>query len=199
VKRSAWWLAIALLLAIARASAGDRGEAYESWYPADITPPAGTEYPCALTALPATLSGVPENERRFVNHTYSMVLKSTQAKLVLLRALGGTTGLDAPLARYLAATDEARSRLAREPVPAGLEAFADDVRGAIERQQSFFRTAVARRAAGATWDELLRLPDGRAASQRLLSAWAHMQHRYPAWTPEVRDSVYHHLCALDLF
>jgi len=26
-----------------------------------------------------------------------------------------------------------------------------------------------------------------------------MQARYPAWPPETRDSIYHHLCALDLF
>ena len=29
-----------------------RFEPFDNWYPADITPPAGTQYPCALTALP---------------------------------------------------------------------------------------------------------------------------------------------------
>jgi len=26
-----------------------------------------------------------------------------------------------------------------------------------------------------------------------------MQARYPAWPPETSNSIYHHLCALDLF
>lgn len=32
-----------------------------------------------------------------------------------------------------------------------------------------------------------------------ISAWGRMQARYPSWSPETRDSIYHHRCALDLF
>jgi hypothetical protein len=184
---------------LAAAAASTSKDAFENWYPEDITPPAGTQYPCALTALPRGLPGVPTEDRRFVNHVYSMVLKATQAKLVLLRALGETKGLDAPLERYLSTTDEAKRRIAAEPVPAGLQEFAGDVQSAIELQQSFFRAAVQSRAQGTAWNDLFRHADGRRASDRLLSAWSHMQQRYPQWTPEMRDSVYHHLCALDLF
>ncbi|HEY4597563.1 MAG TPA: hypothetical protein VIJ02_14285, partial [Thermoanaerobaculia bacterium] len=52
----------------------------DNWYPADITPPPGTHYPCALTALPPGLPGIPAAERELINHVYSMVLKAVQAK-----------------------------------------------------------------------------------------------------------------------
>jgi hypothetical protein len=32
-----------------------------------------------------------------------------------------------------------------------------------------------------------------------VAAWVKMTRRYPHLPPEMRDSVYHHLCALDLF
>ena len=48
-------------------------------------------------------------------------------------------------------------------------------------------------------DEAYQLPQGRQASARLVGAWSQMQARYPAWSAATRDSIYHHLCALDLF
>jgi hypothetical protein len=94
---------------------------------------------------------------------------------------------------------DARARLADEPVPAGLEPFAADVLAALDLQQTFFTKAVERRRTGASLSEVYAIPEGRSASQRLLSAWARMQQRYPSWSAELKDSVYHHLCALDLF
>lgn len=59
----------------------------DATYPADITPPAGTQYPCALTALPRELKGVPVAERKYLDRTYARILRATQAKLVALNAL----------------------------------------------------------------------------------------------------------------
>ena len=108
------------------------GAAGQDTYPSDIAPPAGTQYPCALTALPRGLPGIPEPDRQYINRTYARILRATQAKLVLLKALDERQDLDARLAHFIA-------------------------------------------------------------------AWSRMQARYPAWSAETRDSVYHHLCALDLF
>ncbi len=47
--------------------------------------------------------------------------------------------------------------------------------------------------------EAYQVPEGRQASRHLFSAWARMQARYPSWSRETADSIYHHLCALDLF
>jgi len=47
-----------------------------------------------------------------------------------------------------------------------------------------------------------RYPCALTALPRRLSgirAWSRMQARYPGWSSETRDSIYHHLCALDLF
>jgi hypothetical protein len=56
----------------------------EDAYPSDITPPAGTQYPCALTPLPRALPGIPEGDRTYVDRTYTRILRATQVKLVLL-------------------------------------------------------------------------------------------------------------------
>lgn len=173
----------------------------EDWYPADIAPPPGTQYPCALTALPRDLPGIPAGDRRFINHVYSMLLRATQAKLVLQKALGDGNGprLATAHADYRRITGDALAKIRAEPVPAGLERFREDVTAALDLQRSTFEQAVKARVGGGPAGEEYRLPEGRAASQRLIAAWAKMTQRYPAWSAEMRDSVYHHLCALDLF
>jgi hypothetical protein len=47
--------------------------------------------------------------------------------------------------------------------------------------------------------DVYAIPEGRQASARLIAAWGKMSARYPTWSAESRDSIYHHLCALDLF
>jgi hypothetical protein len=196
---------LALLLLVVSASAAACGDSplapSEDWYPADIAPPAGTQYPCALTALPRELPGIPKEDRRFVNHVYSMVLKATRAKLVLLSALYGkeASALEPASASYRRATDEALEKVRAEPVPPGLELFAKDVTAAIELQRVAFQQAVRARGQGGPPDEIYRIPESRQASQRLIAAWNRMSQRYPDWPQPMRDSVYHHLCALDLF
>jgi hypothetical protein len=201
---AAWTLAVkALALAVVLVSAAAVGSpavpSGDDWYPADIAPPPGTQYPCALTALPRELPGIPEGDRRFINHVYSMVLKSTQAKLVLQKALGQGSGLAAAHAEYRRTTGDALAKIRAEVVPAGLEKFRDDVAAAIELQRTAFGQAIKARVGGAPAGEEYRIPESRAASQRLIGAWVKMTRRYPDLPPEMRDSVYHHLCALDLF
>ena len=173
--------------------------AAEEHYPDDITPPAGTRYPCALTALPRALPGIPEADRAYVNRTYTRILRATQAKLVMLKALDEGGDLGGALARYRVATSSLAERLRAEPAPSGLAPFQDDVSQALALQQAFFAKAVPLREAGRTMAEVYAVPEGRQASSRLVSAWARMQARYPSWSRETSDSIYHHLCALDLF
>jgi len=181
-----------LLLAAIRASSEDA-------YPSDITPPAGTQYPCALTALPRGLPGIPQADREYVNRTYARVLRATQAKLVLLKALEERQDLDARLGRYLSELEPLVQRQRDDNVPVGLEPFQQDVLAALGLQQAFFSKAVPMRDAGRGMDEAYRIAEGRQASARLIAAWSRMQARYPGWPAATRDSVYHHLCALDLF
>ena len=108
------------LLAAIRASAQDA-------YPSDITPPAGTQYPCALTALPRGLPGIPQADREYINRTYARVLRATQAKLVLLKALEERQDLDARLGRYLSELEPLVQRQRDDRVPDGLEPFQQDV------------------------------------------------------------------------
>lgn len=194
----------ALLLAALLGSAPPQGQAaagsYEDWYPKDIAPPAGTQYPCALTALPRELPGIPAGDRRFINHVYSMLLRSTQAKLSLQKALAqGGAPIVAAHAQYRRTTGDALAKIRAEPMPAGLEKFTENVTAALELQRTAFEKAVQVRASGGAAGEEYRVPEGRAASQRLIAAWRKMTQRYPEWPREMQDSIYHHLCALDLF
>ena len=191
-------LAAALALSCAPAATADRAAAEEP-YPDDITPPAGTRYPCALTALPRDLPGIPEGDRAYVNRTYTRLLRATQAKLVLLKALEEGQALPAALGRYQQTTSGLADRVKDDAPPAGLEAFRDDVAGALGLQQAFFAKAVPLRQAGRGMPEVFAIPEGRQASGRLLAAWGKMQARYPGWSAATQDSIYHHLCALDLF
>jgi hypothetical protein len=173
----------------------------EDWYPEDIAPPPGTQYPCALSALPRDLPGIPAGDRRFINHVYSLLLRATQAKLVLQKALGDSNGprLATAHGEYRRVNADALAKIRAEPLPAGLEKFRDDVTAALELQRSAFEQAVKARIDSGRMGEEYRVPESRAASERLIAAWAKMMRRYPDWSAEMRDSVYHHLCALDLF
>jgi len=186
------------LLAFLLSAAGSAAPAQDS-YPADIAPPPGTRYPCALTALPPGLPGVPPADRAFVNRTYSRVLRATQAKLLLLKSLDERQGMSDALARYLGETEALAGRQKADAVPEGLGPFQKDVLAALELQQAFFRKALPLREAGRGMDVAYQVPEGRQASARLVAAFGQMQARYPSWSAETRDSIYHHLCALDLF
>jgi hypothetical protein len=190
-------VAVGLAVPIISTAAANDDEAY----PADITPPPGTQYPCALTALPRTLTGVPESERGYIERVYGLFIRGIHAKLLLLKAVeGGEAGaLGTVLARYQASTEGVVSRISALPAPAGLEPFRDDIVTAFRLQRTFFEKAVEARRAAASMDDVWRIAEGRQASQRLIAAWGRMQARYPQWSRETSESVYHHLCALDLF
>jgi hypothetical protein len=180
----------------AGAGAGSAAPTFEDWYPGDVSPPPGTRYPCALTALPRDLPGIPAGDRAFVNHAYSLVLEATHAKLELLRDVGGDA--TAALAVYDARIGEVVERLESEAPPEGLGRFRDDVVDAIRLQREAFAVAVHDAAEGAGRAVFGR-PEAREASRRLIRAWGAMKARYPEASAELADSAYHHLCALDLF
>lgn len=178
---------------------GAVGAPFEDWYPADIAPPPGTQYPCALTALPRALPGIPPSHRAFINHAYTLILRATQAKLIVYSELGAQPPSSLVLESYLVKTRDLQRRLRAEPAPESLAAFRDDVAAAMELQMIFFTKAVAKRQAGETFEQVIGIAEGREASGRLQSAWGKMSGRYPSWGQETKDSIYHHLCALDLF
>ncbi|HVT04333.1 MAG TPA: hypothetical protein VHL58_13275 [Thermoanaerobaculia bacterium] len=168
-------------------------------YPDDITPPPGTSYPCALTALPKSLPGIPESDRAYINRTYTRVLRATQAKLIVLKALYDQKDISASQARYDSTIDQITAAVRDDEVPSGLEPFRDDIVAALDLQRIFFRKAVPLREAGREMDEVYGVGEGHEASSRLMSAWGRMSARYPGWGVDTQDSIYHHLCALDLF
>ncbi len=172
---------------------------YQNWYPRSITPPSGYQYPCALTALPDDLTGIPAADKQFINHVYSLILKALQAKMVMLSALNGSSGFYSAYQTYYAAIASTRAKILAEPTPGGLESFKAQVVSAIDNQAQFFNKAQTMRQQGKSFEEVMQVPEGKTASQMLMAAWGEMAKRYPSWSPAVKDSIYHHLCALDLF
>lgn len=180
-------------------ASGALAQGYQNWYPRSITPPNGYQYPCALTALPDNLTGISAADRQFINHVYSQILKALQAKMVMLSALNGSGGFSTAYSTYYGQIAALRAKILAEPTPGGLETFKAQVISAIDNQCSFFDKAQKMRQQGKSFDEVMQVPEGKTASQMLMAAWNEMSKRYPSWSPEVKDSIYHHLCALDLF
>ncbi|HIA52436.1 MAG TPA: hypothetical protein EYN91_10170 [Candidatus Melainabacteria bacterium] len=187
------------ILGLVSTSGSAFAQNYQNWYPRSITPPNGYQYPCALTALPDNLQGVPVSDRQFINHIYSLILKALQAKMVMLSALNGSSGFSAAYATYYSQIAALRAKILAEPTPGGLETFRAQVVSAIDNQCTFFDKAQKMRQQGTSFEDVMQVPEGRTASQMLMAAWNEMAKRYPSWSPEVKDSIYHHLCALDLF
>src|SRR5262245_44399682 len=160
-RRGAAVAAAAVLAVLALPAARSRAQApSDDMYPADITPPAGTQYHCALTALPRDLPGIPSAERAYINRTYARVLRATQAKLVFLKALEEGREVAAGGERYQATTRGLAERLSAEPAPVGLAPFQEDVGQALALQQAFFLKAASLRQAGRSMAEVYQVPEG---------------------------------------
>ncbi|MFA7338082.1 MAG: hypothetical protein WC028_14950 [Candidatus Obscuribacterales bacterium] len=173
---------------------------YQNWYPRDISLPSGHSYPCALTAMPANLEGIPAADRAFINHVYAMLLQCVQAKTVMVDTLRADSGgFSQAYSSYYAKTTQARQKIMAEPLPGGLQGFRDGVINALDQQILFFGKASRARASGKSFQEVMGYSEGRNASTLLIGAWSAMSARYPGLSPAVSDSAYHHLCALDLF
>lgn len=146
-----------------------------NWYPNSIALPSGHAYPCALTALPGNLEGVPPADRTFINHVYAMLLQCVQAKVLMLDALREDDGFGSAYSRYYASTTQARQKIMAEPVPAALTPFRNGVVAAIDQQIQFFSKASQARQRGSSFGEIMNIPEGRQASNYLLQAWSVMQ------------------------
>ena len=192
------WLSIGPAAAHEEPTLPPRATGSSDWYPSSITLPSGLTYPCALTPLPKNLSGVPAADRIYINHTYTMILKCIQEKVVLMSKLRRGEARDA-YSKYYYATRDALAKLKTEPTPRGLESFRNQVAQAITTQVTFFKKCTDGAEAGTPFQELMNIPEGRQASSLLQAAWGQMAARYPSWDNATKDSIYHHLCALDVF
>lgn len=177
------------------------GAESDDWYPASIAMPGGLNYPCALTALPRNTPGIPRDDSKYINHVYAMILKCVQAKTAMLAGLQSSSPTEGKraYARYYFDTSQAAAKIRLEPTPNGLETFRNQVLQAINLQVAFFNKAKEQRQAGKSVQEIMSIPEGQQASGQLQAAWQQMAARYPTWSNETKDSIYHHLCALDLF
>lgn len=128
-----------------------------------------------------------------------MILKCIQAKVMIWGSLNNKNTIDAAYAHYYAETKAAADKIRAEPIPKGLETFQNQILTAIALQMTFFSKAQNMVKTGRTFDEIMALPEGRQASAQLQSAWSATMQRYPGLPSEMQNSIYHHLCALDLF
>jgi hypothetical protein len=170
----------------------------DNWYPSSIALPAGLSYPCALRPLPSNLAGIPAADRRYINHAYALILQCVQAKTIMVSKLTKGSARNG-YSTYYNTTRYALEKLRAEPTPKGLESFRNQVMNAILLQVKFFDKASLAAEANTPFNQLMQIPEGRQASSLLINAFGQMSARYPQWSAETKDSIYHHLCALDLF
>ncbi len=169
-----------------------------NWYPASIALPAGLSYPCALTPLPAALDGIPGRDRIYINHVFAMILRCAQAKTIMVSKLTKGSARNG-YAVYYASTISALKTIRAEPTPRGLETFRNQVMQGLILQMKFFDKAATAAEAGTDFNTILRIPEGKQASSQLQAAWSQLKSRYTNCSPTTENSMYHHLCALDLF
>ena len=172
---------------------------YQNWYPASIKMPGGLQYPCALTALPRDLPGIPAADKRYINHVYAMILQCVQAKTALMAELQHPSRARSAYTSYYSKTVAAMGKIKQEKTPNGLAAFKKQVLEAITLQVNFFDKASKMAAQGKSMQTLMAIPEGRQASALLIQAFNQMTASYPSMAQATKDSIYHHLCALDLF
>ena len=184
------------------------------WYPISVDPPRGTKYPCDLTALPNDLPGIPRADVPWFDHTFTLILEAVHAKLILLEAyrvneMGVTLPgkrVDALHATYRKKIVRILEGLAAETPPnKTLSAFRQQVTQALQLQLTYFK-AMSKRMRSLPHPEgyngaFTSIPAGRTASGLLIRSWSTIQVGYPVIAKDkaFKNSVYHHLCALDLF
>lgn len=195
------------------ADTNSTSSAFVSWYPKSIAPPKGTKYPCKLTALPKGLPGIPAEHVPFIDHTFSMILKSTHAKLVILesyrKGAGGkkpkATAVNRTFKTYKRKVEQYLTKLRDEKAPSPeLQAFQKDVIKGIELQMIFFekaRDTVKSKPFPQGYNSMMNIPEGRQASKILIASWQKISKHYKGFKghEKTKDSIFHHLCALDLF
>ena len=100
---------------------------------------------------------------------------------------------------YYFSTVSARQKFLQLATPKGLEGFKNDVINGLDKQIVFFQKSAKMRADGKSAQDILAIPEGKAASSLYMSAWQKIETCYPGLSAPVKDSMYHHLCALDIF
>ncbi|MCW5821632.1 MAG: hypothetical protein KIT34_02455 [Cyanobacteria bacterium TGS_CYA1] len=171
-----------------------------SWYPQSISLPANHKYPCALNPLPRDLKGIPQNEKLYIDHSFSLLLKMLQAKIVMFDTVSwDNQQYQSAYTTYYFSTVSARQKFLQLATPKGLEGFKNDVINGLDKQIVFFQKSAKMRADGKSAQDILAIPEGKAASSLYMSAWQKIETRYPGLSAPVKDSMYHHLCALDIF
>lgn len=181
-----------------KAAAAAAAKAKANWYPASVALPDGLNYHCALTPLPPTMDGVLPGDRLYINHVFSMILKCAQAKTIMCSKLTKGSARSA-YAKYYASTIDALKTIRAEPTPRGLELFRNQLMQGIILQIKFFDKAATAAEAGTDFNTILKIPEGKQASSQLQSAWGQLKARYTNFGPTTENSMYHHLCALDMF
>jgi hypothetical protein len=191
-------LAIMLTSGACQAKPAKKPAANANWYPASIALPNGLSYSCSLTPLPAQMDGIPGKDRLYINHVFAMILKCAQAKTIMISKLTRGSARNA-YATYYASTISSLKIIRSEPTPRGLETFRNQVLQGLILQLKFFEKAATAAEAGTDFNTILKIPEGKQASSQLQSAWSQLKSRYTNCSPTTENSMYHHLCALDVF
>ena len=167
-------------------------------YPGNNAPPEGIVYSCPLTPLPAVLSGIPDTDVQFIDLTYALILKAIHEKLMLMKALGSTQQKTA-LAKYINNSTRLQSDITRiQTTNKNMKAFKESIVRVLALQRTFFKKLIALDNKYPVSKKMKRVPERKEISATLKEAWKLTRATYPNISSAVRDSLFNHLCALDI-
>lgn len=167
-------------------------------YPGDQAPPEGTAYACPLTPLPDILSGIPATDVQFIDAIYALILKAIYEKLLLIKALESSQQ-QTVLAKYLANSTDLQSEIAMIQAPnVNMKAFKESMLRVLSLQRTFFKKLIAQDSTEPVSEKMKRIPERKEISATLKAAWKLTRKTYPNISSAVRDSLFNHLCALDI-
>ncbi|WP_372365989.1 peroxiredoxin family protein [Candidatus Uabimicrobium sp. HlEnr_7] len=168
-------------------------QAFYDIYPRNTDAPQGTKYPCAFSPLPSHLKGVPQQHHTFVAKFFAQIVKAIHARLKIHETLyNRDLSRKKRLKEYQKQLKVIVQNLKRINAPdKKLQKIPEDIVSALLFQEkayiSFVETGTFSKA------------KGKAGSKILLKNWQQISKYYKKMNPDVKNSVYHHLCALDIY
>lgn len=168
-------------------------QAFYEIYPKNTDAPRGTKYPCAFAPLPSHLKGIPQQHRTFVTKFFAHVVQAIHARLRIHQVFyDAHMNRKAQLQIYNDELEEIVADLKKLQTPhQKLGELPQQIIDALLLQQKAYTALVEKGA--------FSQQDAKAGSRILLNSWQQVSRYYNKMNPEVKNAVYHHLCALDIY
>ena len=167
-------------------------QAFYKIYPKNTDAPQGTKYPCAFAPLPSHLKGIPPQDRTFVTKFFAHIVKAIHTRLKIHQVFfDAHMDRKAQLQVYNEELQKIITDLQSLSSHQKLDKLPQQIVNALLLQQKAYTALVEKGE--------FSQQDAKAGSRILLNSWQEVSRYYNQMNSEVKNAVYHHLCALDIY